>query len=552
MKRLALAVMILLGGKPGLAAENDSPIKRHPAEAAKTGEKPSPSRSEYQEWVESYTVRQPFMGWFPETKGSLKMVQVPLKLVVTSVEDLDQQAGTRKRTILRQISRGSEVAADGRVCFFHWYAFGSGSGGYPLIPDADRKRLDQMLANLPDDGARLPPSGRRLVLQVPEGDRFRARVYDRANAPDEIWEVLRRSLCRIRSWVPEFASVSELRIGPGDSNGFIALTPGGQLVSAVADGPLRFWDAGTHKLLKDSHLPCRVIPEAIKFSPDGSLAVLTGKGGGGCCVLDAKTWKVVREFQEPRVGRHVGVLRFPQFTADGRLLLFLCSQPDAEGNRTILPRAYNTRTWERYDKLPGLPDSALTSIEEPTGRRAVVLLKGNVVALWDNELRRQYAKLDDGAPIDQVAFSPDGSMVAIATKHKEVYGGAYRLRLWKMRTGELVHELGPLERRRCESVTGLQWTADGRYVLAATNGQFSVNIWSVLSGRHRGSLVGDSLNHATGVVVSPDGRHVAAGAAAYPDSKVSFWDLAAALNEIRAFEDSLAKPDARCIPGEQR
>ena len=552
MKRLALAVMILLGGTLGLTGENVPPIEKPPAEAAKTGDKPSPSQSEYQEWIKPYTVRQPYLGWFPETKGSLKNVQVPLKLVVTAVEGGEPRAGARKPTISMQISRGSEVAADGRVRFFHRYEFGSGSGGYPVIPDADRKRLDQLLANLPDDGARLPPPGRRLVLQVPEGDHFRARVYDRANAPDEIWDVLRCSLCRVRSWVPEFALASELRVGRGEDNGLLALTPGGQLVSAAMHGPFRFWDASTHRLTKELPFPSGILPEAIKFSPDGSLAVLTSWGGDGSRILDAKTWKIVREFQEPRVGRYVGWLQFPQFTADGRLLFFLCSQPNAEGNIIILPRAYNTRTWERYDKLPGLPDSALTSIEEPTGRRAVVLLKGNVVALWDNELRRQYAKLDDGAPIDQVAFSPDGSMVAIATKHKEVYGGAYRLRLWKMRTGELVHELGPLERRRCESVTGLQWTADGRYVLAATNGQFSVNIWSVLSGRHRGSLVGDSLNHATGVVVSPDGRHVAAGAAAYPDSKVSFWDLAAALNEIRAFEDSLAKPDARCIPGEQR
>ena len=47
-----------------------------------------------------------------------------------------------------------------------------------------------------------------------------------------------------------------------------------------------------------------------------------------------------------------------------------------------------------------------------------------------------------------------------------------------------------------------------------------------------------------GVVMLPDGRHIAAGGAGEKGYVIRFWDLAAALKQIRAFEDSLAGPKA--------
>ena len=502
-------------------------------------EKPKRSQTEYDRWIQPYTTESR-TSFFPVSEDAPKNVQVPTKLIVTALVGNEAEANEEDR----QNSQGCQVAADGRVEFFYEDLRGSKGGGYPTIPDADRKRLDQLLSNLPDDGGHLPPPGRRLVLQVPEGDHFRVRVYDRANAPDEIWDILRICLFHIRSWVPEVAPENDLESSCTTDDGIFALTPNGQLVSSVEDRQLRFWDPSTHKELKQLPLPNNILPNVIKFSPDGSLAVLTGYGD--CYVMETKTWKVVRDIQEPMVGRYGGYVYFPQFTADGRFLLLLCSQPDADGNRTILPRAYDTKTWERYDKLPGLPDNALSCIESPKGKRAVILLKGNSVALWDTERHRQYAKLDEDVQIHEVAFSRDESKVAVTTVHKR--GTIYRIRIWKMDNGELVRELCPFEQNTCEKVVGLQWTADGKYILAATKADTfgkncDINVWNVRSGRQRGNLVG-GLPHPMGVVLLPGENHIAAGVTDSDDSAIRFWDFASAMKQIRTFETSLAKPAA--------
>ncbi|MGO9114243.1 MAG: WD40 repeat domain-containing protein [Thermoguttaceae bacterium] len=462
--------------------------------------------------------------------------------------------------------RGCTVAADGGVYYVVWGPFGTQGGGPTTIPADDQKQLDKLLSKLPDDGARLPPPGRRVVLQVPERGHCRARVYDRANAPDEVLEILRLSRSGVPSWVPEFKSESEVQVDVNNSYRMLALSPdaGAIMIAvppngvAIMDRSFRFWDPATHKELKELPLSYGRNPQGIKFSPDGSLAEITGKGWGShCCVIDTKARKIVREFQEDTVGPYICTLGFPQFTADGRFLVFLCSQPDSNGHRTILPQVYDTKSWEKRDKLPGYPENTLTCIETAKGKKAIVLLKGGVVALWDSERHREYAKLDENVQIRQVAFSPDESMVAMATLHEREgqdwptwTSWGFRIRIWKMATGELVHELRPFEQNTCETVVGLQWTADGQYILAATKSsgsEYDLDIWNAKSGRHRGNLI-EYFPETWGIVVVPDGSHVVAGGNVSGGGSynrvIRSWDLHAALKQIRAFEDSLAEPKA--------
>ena len=500
-------------------------------------EKPSPMRSEYDKFIHYYRGES-------STKGP------PLKLVVTVIE-------APNRTNSGEIGYACTVTAKGAY-YARWGHFGSQGGGPTTIPADDQNQLNKLLQKLPDDAARLPPFDRRVILQVPEGDHFRARVYDRANAPDEVLEILRLSRSEVPSWVPKFESDGDVPVeGNYTYYGMIAVSPNR---FATIGRSFKYWDPATPKELKEfkevkdlKELPYGWNPQNIKFSPDGSLAVFSGdRWEYHCCVIDTKTWKVLRDFQAPEVGRYSGTLGFPQFTADGRFLVFLCSQPDSNGNRTILPRIYDTKSWEQRDRLPGFPENLLTCMEVPNGGRAVLFLKGGVVALWDSEQHREYAKLDENVLIRQVAFSRDGSLVVMATLPYESsldgpiwVGHNFRIRIWKMATGELVHELYPFEQDPCKTVVGLQWTADAQYILAATDD--GLNIWNAKSGRHRGNLIA-GLSPIRGVVIVPDGSRVAAGGNVFRGESynrtIRFWNLAAVLKQIRTFEDSLTGPNA--------
>ncbi len=540
MCRSCLCVLFLIGCGPLAAAE----------------EKPSPARSEYDQWVQLH-------AWKFPTEGP------PLKMGVIAIEHDEPQANAQDLIYERKISYGCSVTADGRPYDYWRGPWGSKGGGGEKLPADDLKRLDKLLSKLPDDGGRLPPPNRRLVVQVPEGDHSRTRVYDRANAPDVVWEIIRisqpgSSMATIRSWMPKFQSERDVKVdinndllavSPDAAAIIIAVAPNGL---ALMDRSFRFRDPATHKELKELPLSYGRNPQGIKFSSDGSLAEIAGKGWGNRhCVVDTRARKIVQEFEEEAVGPYISALEFPQFTADGRYLLFLCYEPDSNGHRTILPRVYDTKTWEKLDKMPGYPENALTCFEAPKAKRAVVLLKGSLMSLWDSERHRQYAKLDKNVQIRQVAFSPDELMVAIATLQEPEghewprwTSRGFRIRIWSMATGELAHELRPFERNICETVVGLQWTADGQYVLAATKSsgsEYDLNIWNSKNGRHRGSLI-DCLSPTWGIVTVPDGSRVAAGGnvsgGGYYNRTIRFWDLAAALKQIRAFEDSLAGPKA--------
>lgn len=156
--------------------------------------------------------------------------------------------------------------------------------------------------------------------------------------------------------------------------------------------------------------------------------------------------------------------------------------------------------------------------------------------------RREIAKLDDNVRLDRAAFSPDESLVAVATAHK-VSGGywkPYRIRIWRAGDGTLAHELRPFERDIYEAVEGLLWWPDGAYLLAAMKADNfftsrGVDVWSVKSGSHRGELAGCPTT-LTGLESLDGGRRLVAGCA---DGRIRIWDADSAIKQIAEFERSL-------------
>ena len=257
---------------------------------AKADEKPNPKRTEYDRFLQPFTAKAPS--------------EVPLKLIVTAIEGDEAQAGTQEPDISREVSYGCEILADGEVQNFHREAVGGMGAGTNTIPADDQRRLDKLLSKLPDDGARLPPPGRRVVLQVPKGGHCLARVYDRANAPDEVLEILRLSRSSVPSWVPEFKSERDVPVAGNYVYYGMTGMPPNRL--AIIDRSFKYWDPARPKELEElkelKELPYGRNPQNIKFSPDGSLAVFVSEPTGRCCVMDTKTWEVVRNFEDQWLG----------------------------------------------------------------------------------------------------------------------------------------------------------------------------------------------------------------------------------------------------------
>lgn len=480
---------------------------------------PDPSKREHDEWLQRYNTL-PKTSWFRPAGGGNQNLELPILLRVIALEEEGK---------LRTLSRGCEVATNGQVRSFA--AGGSGTvTGYRAIPEADRQRLERLLTELPEGNGPLPPPGRRLILQVVVENRCRLHVYDRAHAPDLVWEVLRTSTCKVRPWVLDFKPESTVELGRSHGDGTLTLTPEGLFAYAL-DDHLVLFDPTRREELKRMPLRFHAAPPEIKFSPDGSLGALN-QG-----VVNTRRWEAMDTFGALTFGPGAAQLTCPEFTADGRYLLYLGYTEETNGRRTEFLRAYDTKTWKKLDRIPGLPEDAVQCIESPHGKRAIVLAKGNRIALWDRDQNRPLARLDDDAQLHLAAFSPDESMVVVVTRHREssTRWTAHRIRIWTADNGRFVRELLPFEHRtRFAYVRSVLWTKAGDYVIADDK------IWNIASGRHRGTF-SPRLFDLMGTVLPPGGRHLAMGGTTGGKTVIQFWDFAAALRELRALEVSFGK-----------
>ncbi len=494
--------------------------KRPRPDANRVG--PTTSYSQYETWARRFAEKRPYT-WFEGRPASLR-------LVITMVYGDDEPGPESRFRSNYYLGCGSQLAVDGRIGEFHFSSDGGGGGGGSAIPAADLKRVNELIPQLPEDGSKLPPEGRRLIVQVNEVGGYRAFVYDLANPPKEVLELVR--LCPFpwfRTWLPSFEPAGKWNIAaPKDFGGeAMSLSPDGRfIVTADSHGGVRFWDIDTHKLVREVAVPYGSSADEISLSPDGSFTFLKW---AWMYVMDTKTWQCVKILEEPEVGRTQHGLRRPQFIEDGRLLLLETTEPAL--------RFFDAKMWKATERPPEIPSDAVKYILAPEGK-AIYVSKDGVVRLWDSTNRAVIAKLDENADIRQVAISPDGSLAAIGTYTEADW--QFHIRIWSLEDGRLVRELNPLERETCYALEGLVWSPDSKYILAADNWNRSdtstqIEVFNIERNRVVGVFRG-SGGRLVGLLLSPDGHELMA---LDRDGKLRFWDFIRAFKEIRAFEKSL-------------
>jgi WD40 repeat protein len=484
-----------VGGQNGIA----SPLRT----AVKSQSKPSA----YESWIRGYR-KGPLVGEFGDKSETL------LDIILIEGDDLpiDQKTASVLGPNYRVSVRSYAVSTKGTISFYRNSQSAIQGGGPWTLPAEDFITLQALAASLPDDGAQLPPPGHRLVLQAARGTGVEARVYDRANMPDGVLEILRLAGTGIKPLASNFPAEKKWTKAEFGEAGI--------LPNAIGIG-----------------MPRDILTLAV--SPDQSLIVRqTLYQRHLTQIVDARTLNVIQVLHEAQQDpRWIYVFR-ACFTPDGRYLLLLSNLPAI--------RIYDTRTWQPASTLAGMPAGLTAYYPSSDWGHGVAVRAAGEVDLWDATAGRQIARLELDGEIESVAFSPDNSLVAVTSvRQNPDQSSTFHLRIWETQSGKFVHELMPLEQVDHDGIGDPLWWGDGKYLLASVRedhygGSYVVGIWNIESGRYRGGLEGCEYASEP-LTILLQGRQLFKRC---PDDTLFAWDVAAVIAKLAESENTANEASA--------
>jgi WD40 repeat protein len=280
----------------------------------------------------------------------------------------------------------------------------------------------------------------------------------------------------------------------------IAFSPDGRIIAAGdVDGTVKLWNASTGGRL--GPLAVRGDTDAIEgvaFSPDGS-EIASGGNDGFVRLWSTQTGALLRTYQG-----HTATVESVAFSSDGRMIASGSDDESVILWDASLEHAARVLTAGGGPQLLGIAVS-------PTGNLLAAANAADAIDRWQLPNGTPLSPLPTVSPVEKVAFSPVGSLVAAALSNGSV-------ELFDAGSGKFVRTLPGSGGPAYSVVFG----PDGLTV-AAGESSGDVLLWNVRTGRQVGRL-SRPTGAVYGVAFSPDGTTLAS---ADSDGSVAVWDLRA-------------------------
>ncbi len=278
------------------------------------------------------------------------------------------------------------------------------------------------------------------------------------------------------------------------------------LVSCSLDNTIRVWDVETGRE-RQKILPTEGVINTVAVSPDGR-RLAYGARDGTVSMRDLRTGAQIY-----KLGLSGGEVTGVAFSVDGQFLVASGTKPEGDATLSVF-RAANG---DGVRQITVEWDDAMPLIVTPDGR---IISSGTVsdqpsklgLFIWDlrsGGVRRQFPILAD-------AISPDGRWAAWVD-----YRSDPKINLFDLAAGKVARTLVP----PFPVVLRLEFTRDGRRILATQRDASTLVLWDTASGAEVQKLTGDQSKLTT-VAFSADGRRLAA--AGYDGYNIKLWDVGTA------------------------
>ncbi len=311
-----------------------------------------------------------------------------------------------------------------------------------------------------------------------------------------------------------------------------SFTPDGRYLAIPNDpGDVELWDVAARKKTGQLDGIDTVAMAAIRFSPDGKIAV------GGAVDIPHIT------FFDMRTHRPIGnpVVVDPVDSVDSGGVHEYAFSPD--GKTLAVPRGEGVDFWsvETHEKMGSLAigDTGASGFQYLPGNRGVVSAGDGTVSVWDLVGKKRLGEVSTGerGELSTPAVSPNKKFVAASTETGRTF-------IWEIETAE---QFGPVLQADSQTFLDLQWSPDSK--LLATAHSRSVALWDMTGRQAISAPIGEEDATVLGVAFSPDGKTLALG---HREGLVVLRDAKTLkkIGEIHPKGDTLAiafSPDGRVI-----